>query len=105
MGGPWPNLDWDCLWEVKVKGQGHEVKKCFFCHFGLVRTISQKVMDGFSPNLHRICILDTFPSLLKMGDPDLTCMINRGVIFSPTAFKLGANRDHIEMFNISSGFF
>ena len=43
----------------------------FFCHFGLVRTISQKVMDGFSPNLHRICILDTFPSLLKMGDLDL----------------------------------
>ena len=31
--------------------------------------------------------------------------INRGVIFSPMAFKLGANRDHIGMFNISTGFF
>ena len=42
----------------------------FFWHFGLVRTISQKVMDGFSPNLHGICILDSFQSLLKMGDLD-----------------------------------
>ena len=35
----------------------------------------------------------------------LTCMVNHGVIFSSMAFKLGANRVHIGMFNISSGFF
>ena len=78
-------------------------------------------MDGFSPNLHRICILDTFQSLLKMGDLGLhlqghlgkkhgnwlglTCMINHGVNFSPTAFILATKRVHIGMFNISSGFF
>ena len=43
----------------------------FFGHFGLVRTISQKVMDGFSPNLHRNLHLAVFQTLLKMGDLDL----------------------------------
>ena len=42
---------------------------------------------------------------LKLGHFGLTCMINHGVIFSPMAFKLGANRVHIGKFNISSGFF
>ena len=42
---------------------------------------------------------------LNWGDLGPTCMINYGVTFSPTAFKLGANRVHIEIFNISSGFF
>ena len=32
-------------------------------------------------------------------------MVNHGVIFSSVAFKLCANRVHIGMFNISSGFF
>ena len=32
-------------------------------------------------------------------------MVNHGVIFSSMAFKLCANRVHIGMFNISSGFF
>ena len=41
----------------------------------------------------------------NLGDLGPTCMINYGVIFSATAFKLGANRVHIGMFNISSGFF
>ena len=37
----------------------------------LVRTISQKAMDGISPNLHSICILPSFQYLLNMGDLDL----------------------------------
>ena len=32
-------------------------------------------------------------------------MVNYGVIFSPMAFKLGANRVQIGKFNMSSGFF
>ena len=59
-----------------LRGQGQRSrsqgqKMFFFLHFGLVGTISQKVMDGFSPNLHRICILDSFQSLMKMGELDL----------------------------------
>ena len=45
-----------------LRGQGQRSRSpgqkmwVFFLHFGLVRTISKKVMDGFSPNLHRIWI-------------------------------------------------
>ena len=105
--------------------QGHlALKHSKSGHFGLVRTISQKVLHGISPNLHRICILPSFQHLLNMGDLDLhfqghlgqkylkfgyfrglTCMVNYGVIYSPMAFQLCTNRVHIGMFNISSGFF
>ena len=51
--------------------QGHlALKHSKLGHFGLVRTISQKVLDGILPNLHRICILPSFQHLLNMGDLD-----------------------------------
>ena len=37
-------------------------------HFGLVCTISQKVLHGISPNLHSMCILLSFQHLLNMGE-------------------------------------
>ena len=105
--------------------QGHlALENLEICQFGLVRAISRKVRDGISPNVHRICILPSFQHLLHMGDIDLhlqghlgkkylkfgyfrglTCMVNYGVILSPMAFQLCTNRVHIEMFNISYGFF
>ena len=104
--------------------QGHlAVENLEFCQFGLVRAISQKVLHGISPNLHRICILLSFQHLLNM----VTLTYIFKVIwvkktleigsfwaylhdqswshFSPMAFRLGANRVHLGKFNISSGFF
>ena len=92
----------------------------------LVRAISQKPLFWISPNLVCICILPSSQHLLIMGDLDLHlqghlalkyfkfsyfflggglfCMVNHRVIFSSMVFKLCANRLHMEMFNISSGF-
>ena len=88
----------------------------------LVRAISQKPLLGISPNLVCICVLLSFQHLLIVSDLDLhlqghstfkyfkfnyffTYMVDHGVIFSSMAFKLCANRVHIGMLNISSGFF
>ena len=104
--------------------QGHlALKHSKSGHFGLVCTISKKVLNGFSSNSHRICILFSFQHLLYMGDIDfhrqghlgqkhlkfcyfrgLTCMVNYRVNFSPMTFQLCTNRVHIGMFNIRSFF-
>ena len=105
--------------------QGHlALKHSKSGHFGLVRTISKKVLHGTSPNLHRIYILHSFQHLSNMGDLDLhrqgylgqkylkfgyfrglTCMVNYGVMYSPMAFQLCTNTVNIGIFNISSEVF
>ena len=58
--------------DLGLQLQGHlALKHSKLGHFGLVRTISQKVFDGILPNLHSICILPRFQHLLIMGDLDL----------------------------------
>ena len=58
--------------ELDLHLQGHlTLKHSKSGHLGLVRTISQKVLHGISPNLHRICILPSIQHLLNMGDIDL----------------------------------
>ena len=58
--------------DIDLHLQGHlALKDLKFRDLGLVRTIRQKVLDGISPNLHRICILLSFQHLLNMNDLDL----------------------------------
>ena len=74
-----PNLVYICfppsfrhlliMGDLDLHLQGHlALKHSKSGHFGLVRTISQNVLHGISPNLHRICILPSFQHLLNMGD-------------------------------------
>ena len=115
-------IDYGWPWPTSSRSFG--LKTLEIGPFWLVRTISQKVLHGISPNLHQICILPSFQYLINMGDLDLhfqghlsqkylkfgyfqglSCMVNYGIIYSPMAFQLCTNRVHVGIFNRSSGFF